>query len=120
MLINLKTNKGNTILEIVDSNNIIIRKVKLIIDKEYVINPLNQRNRNRGRKVILKKIFQDEKGSHAKVKYLDSSRPGKVDIGDLDEFDKLSLVDLYDDYIDKTISRMEPYLKNLSLFLKVT
>lgn len=57
------------------------------IGSKLVVNQLNkQAKKNRGREVevigFLKKSYDDER--KVKVRYLDTNRPGKVEIGDLD------------------------------------
>lgn len=62
-----------------------IRKVILIIGNEYVLNPISARvKKNRNRKVIFKGYESTRYGGYAKVQYLDTNRPGKVEIDYLD------------------------------------
>jgi hypothetical protein len=66
-------------------NDELFRKVTLIPEKEYIINQVNPRaTKHRGRKVIFKSAENDRYGVYALVKYIDTKRAGRVDIGDLD------------------------------------
>ncbi|MGM0901285.1 MAG: winged helix-turn-helix domain-containing protein [Bacillota bacterium] len=57
------------------------REVILVKDQEYILNPLNKRyDKNRGRKVIFKSIEQNGYECVAKIKYLDTKRPGRVPV----------------------------------------
>ncbi|MCE4051858.1 hypothetical protein [Bacillus sp. Au-Bac7] len=63
----------------------LLRKVKLVTENEYIVNPLNpQKLKNRGRTVIFKGIHKDEYGRSAKVIYKDTKRPGKIEFEDFD------------------------------------
>lgn len=81
--ISIKEIKHKSVLTINGDNGKIIRKIDLIIGNKYIVNPLNPNKlKNRDRKVILVSIENDK--LYGKVKYLDTSRPGKVEISDLD------------------------------------
>ncbi|MCM3118434.1 hypothetical protein M3610_24810 [Neobacillus sp. MER 74] len=83
--ITLKQLKNNYVLTITDNNGNRVRQVSLVNDHEYVLNPINKRyEKNRGRRVIIKSIEQNRDGAIAKVTYLDTLRPGKVQIDSLD------------------------------------
>jgi biotin operon repressor len=103
--VSVKHYTNKSILEIYNSDDTLIRKVTLIKEHEYVINPINKRTqKNRGRKVILKDIETTRYGPIAKVKYLDTLRTGKVYIADLDinsaEYNHLNAIEnSIDDYI---------------------
>lgn len=84
-IISLKKLKNKYVLTITDNSCNIIRKVTLVKEQEYVLNPINNRyDKNRGRKVIFRDIEPSRYGSIAKITYLDTLRPGKVQIDDLD------------------------------------
>lgn len=84
-LVSLKQRNKKLVLTITNSKQMIIREITLIKDKEYIINPINKRfDKNRGRKVLFKSIESTKYGPIAKVKYLDTLRPGKVEIDALD------------------------------------
>jgi Ni,Fe-hydrogenase III large subunit len=79
-----------TVLTVMKNENI-VRKVELINEKEYVVQPDNTRKlKNRGRRVILKSVESNAGEVTAKVKYLDTNRPGRVDIADLDNIQLLN------------------------------
>ncbi|MFS0766016.1 hypothetical protein [Peribacillus phoenicis] len=81
----IKEFKHKSILTITGNNGELIRKIDLIPGNKYIINPLNPNKlKNRDRNVILVKIENEKRGIYGKVKYLDTSRPGKVEISDLD------------------------------------
>ncbi|PEZ76222.1 hypothetical protein [Bacillus sp. AFS017274] len=81
--ISIKEIKHKSVLSITGGNGKIIRKIDLIIGNKYIVNPLNPNKlKNRDRKVILVSIENDK--IYVKVNYLDTSRPGKVEISDLD------------------------------------
>lgn len=81
----IKEFKHKSVLTIIGNNGELIRKIDLIPGNKYIVNPLNPNKlKNRDRKVILMKIENDNRYLYGKVKYLDTSRPGKVDISDLD------------------------------------
>lgn len=84
--ISLKKLKNKSVL-IIKDNNKTIRKIDLIKGEIYIINPLNKRQKGRGRFVILKDYESTNRGVFAKVKYLDSLRAGKVEIENLDTID---------------------------------
>ncbi|WMX58100.1 hypothetical protein [Peribacillus sp. R9-11] len=85
--ITIKELKHKSVLTISGSNGELIRKIDLIRGYEYILNPLNPNmHKNRDRKVVFVKIETDKRGIYGKVKYLDTSRPGKVEISDLDTF----------------------------------
>lgn len=76
----------DTVVEVMQGNET-IRKVELIVGNHYIINPLNkQKKKNRGRIVIYTGSFPrwSDNECMAKVKYLDTKRPGRVDISDID------------------------------------
>jgi len=70
----------------VRNNDDVVRKHDIKIGSEYVINPVNPRKtKGRDRKVAVIKFVRDGKYPlQAQVKYLDTKRPGRVDIEDLD------------------------------------
>jgi hypothetical protein len=80
------TSHKNKSVITVENNGETIRKVDLIIGKEYRVNPIKTtKQKHRGRDVVLNKISNDGfKGCRAYVKFIDNMRPGKVDIEDLD------------------------------------
>lgn len=76
--------KDKTILTIKKDNEV-LRKVEFIIGNQYIINPINKnRKRNVGRTVTLQGIESDRGAVYGKVKYLDTKRPGKIELDDLD------------------------------------
>lgn len=84
-IIAVKDFKHKSILTITGNNGELIRKIDLIPGNKYIVNPLNPNKLiNRDRNVILVKIENDKRGIYGKVKYLDTSRLGKVEISDLD------------------------------------
>jgi predicted RNA-binding protein len=82
--ISIKEFKHKSVLTITGDNRKLIRKIDLIPGNKYIVNPLNPNKlKNRDRKVILVKIENDKREIYGKVKYLDTSRPGKIEISDL-------------------------------------
>lgn len=77
--------KNKSVLTIFNNDNNVVRKVVLIIGKEYLVNPINKnKHKHRGRKCILIGISHDGYGVIGKVKFIDTLRTGKVEIDDLD------------------------------------
>ena len=81
--------KENKVKVTLGKNGIKIRTVTLEIGNEYVINPIStQVKKNRNRKVIYKGYESDRYGGIAKVQYVDTNRPGKVELDYLDYINK--------------------------------
>jgi hypothetical protein len=79
-----KHHKDKTVLTVMKDGQT-LREVEFFAGKEYVVNPDNkQKLKNRGRKVLLNAIESKDGVVMAKVKYLDTSRPGRVELDDLD------------------------------------
>jgi hypothetical protein len=85
-MITVRLNKKNYDEVQVYKKNSLIRKIPLIPGKQYVVNPITGKvNKKTGRKVIFMELVSTPYGIMAKVKYLNTQRPGKVNLEDLDQ-----------------------------------
>lgn len=85
-MIRTKVNdQGDKIFVTISNSEGVLRKVTLIPGETYNINPPNkQKLKHRDRKVIFKGLVSKDGYVTARVQFLDTKRPGKVEIDDLD------------------------------------
>lgn len=71
-------------IQIYDGKNI-IRQLPLVPGKQYIVNSIvGQRNKKNGRIVVFQELISISNKPIVKVMYVDTKRPGKVNIEDLD------------------------------------
>jgi hypothetical protein len=81
-------NKKNKLILTIMKNDKLLREVELIEGNEYIVNPLNSlKKKHRGRKVIFKTVKSIDGYTFAEVKFLDTKRPGRVEVDDLDNIE---------------------------------
>ncbi|MGV2941461.1 winged helix-turn-helix domain-containing protein [Mesobacillus sp. LC4] len=69
----------------VSNGDNILRQIPLLPGKQYIINPIGSKmNKKSGRMVIFKYIISTPSENVAAVIYVDTKRPGKVNVEDLD------------------------------------
>lgn len=84
-MLTVEIHKGKQIEIYIFNNKKLIRQIPLIPGHQYIISSLfGQRNKKNGRRVIFQDLISTPYKTVAKVLYVDTNRPGKVNIEDLD------------------------------------
>ncbi|MEH6989616.1 hypothetical protein [Cytobacillus firmus] len=114
---NINFSGENVEVKVKNKEQLQIRNIYLIVGKKYVINPLSKKkSKNHGRVVIFKGVEITKYGPIAKVKYLDTQRPGKVQPGDLDTVTEKLLFTDDDLKPNNQVKSDQPYDEFVPLF----